>query len=502
VPLCAAADSFCNPVSPSVVTSHRKSVIVIGGGISGLAAAYALRRQSAETGLPLDCTVLEAAPVWGGKIITHRVGDLIMEAGPDSFLSQKPWALELCQQLGLADQLINTNPMEKKAFVFSRGRLHELPEGLVTFVPRQLGPFVRSGLLSWRGLARMGLDLVIPKRRAEGDESLASFFRRRFGREVFERVVEPLMAGIYAGDAEEMSLRATFPRFHELEQRHGSVMRGMIATRRARLQAGNGSAPGRTMFVTLRNGLGDLTASLVDHLRKDGIVLKSPVRVAALRVRSHQLGRWMYDVISDEGTAMSADALILAIPAYGAADLVRPLSPAAAGLLENIPYASTATVSLVYESHALTTRLQGSGFVVPRVEGRELLAATWTSLKWPHRASPNDVSVRCYVGGVGREAVLRQDDNSLIRCVREELRATAGITATPRYVEVNRWERAMPQYVLGHLDVIGRIEAAVSRFSGLVLTGAAYRGVGIPDCIKDATTAAAALMEYLRRPAA
>jgi oxygen-dependent protoporphyrinogen oxidase len=484
------------------VTSHRKSVIVIGGGISGLAAAYAVRRQAAEAGLPLDCTVLEAAPVWGGKIVTHRVGDLIMEAGPDSFLSQKPWALELCEQLGLADQLINTNPMEKKAFVFSRARLHELPEGLITFVPNQLGPFVRSGLLSWRGLARMGLDLTIPKRRTDNDESLASFFRRRFGKEAFERVMEPLMAGIYAGDAEQMSLRATFPRFHELEQRHGSVIRGMMAARKARLRGAGSSAPGRTMFVTLRNGLADLTAALVDSLQKDGVVLRAAARVEALRVRSHQLGRWMYDVIADDGTAMSADALMVAIPAYAAADLVRPLSPAAAGLLEQIPYASTATISLVYETHALTTRLEGSGFVVPRAEGRNLLAATWTSLKWPHRASPHDVSVRCYVGGVGREAMLRQDDDSLIRCVREELKAIAGITATPRYVEVNRWERAMPQYVLGHLDLIGRIEGAMSRFAGLALTGAAYRGVGIPDCIRDATTAATALMEYLRRPAA
>ena len=466
-----------------------------------MAAAYAVCRQAVQTGLPVNCTVLEAAPIWGGKIATHRVGELIMEAGPDSFLSQKPWALELCEQLGLGDQLINTNPIEKKAFVFSRGRLHELPEGLITFVPRQLGPFLRSGLLSWRGLARMGFDLVIPRRRTAEDESLASFFRRRFGREAFERVMEPLMAGIYAGDAEQMSLRATFPRFHELEQRHGSVIRGMMAARQARAPAGTGSEAGRTMFVSLRKGLGDLTAALVDRLEKDGVVLRSGARVAAVRVRSHQLGRWMYDVITDDGTAMAADGLIVAIPAYGAAELVRPLSPAAAGWLEQIPYASTATVSLVYESRDLAARLEGSGFVVPRVEGRELLAATWTSLKWPHRASPNDVSVRCYVGGVGRDAVLRQDDDSLIRCIREELRAIAGIAATPRYVEVNRWGRAMPQYILGHQELLDRIEAAMSRFSGLALTGAAYRGVGIPDCIRDGTAAAMAVMEYLRRPA-
>jgi oxygen-dependent protoporphyrinogen oxidase len=484
------------------VASHRKSIIVIGGGIAGLTAAYTLRRQADEAGLPLDCTVLEAASAWGGKIVTHHVGELVMEAGPDSFLSQKPWALQLCEQLGLGSEVINTNPMEKKAFVFSRGRLHELPEGLVMFVPRQLGPFLRSGLLSCRGLARMGLDLVIPRRRSEDDESLASFFRRRFGWEAFERVMEPLMAGIYAGDAEQMSLRATFPRFHELEQRHGSVIRGMMAARTAREQAGPGTAPTRTMFVTLRRGLSELIVALVDHLQKDRVVLRSGTRAAAVRVRSHQLGRWMYDVLCDDGTAMAADGLILAIPAYAAADLVRPLSPLAAGLLEEIPYASTATLSLVYEARDLAVRLEGSGFVVPRVEGRELLAATWTSLKWPHRASPEDVSVRCYVGGVGREAILQQDDASLIRHVRKELRSIAGITATPRYVEVNRWERAMPQYLVGHADRVDRIDAAMSRFSGLTLTGAAYRGIGIPDCIKDGAAAAAGLTAYLRRPAA
>jgi oxygen-dependent protoporphyrinogen oxidase len=483
------------------VTSHRKSVVIVGGGISGLATAHALQRQSTESKIPLACTVLEASLAWGGKIVTHRIGDLIMEAGPDSFLSQKPWALELCEELGLGSALLNTNPMEKKAFVFSRRRLHELPEGLVTFVPHQLGPFLRSGLLSWRGLARMGFDMVIPRRRSDEDESLAAFFRRRFGNEAFDRVMEPWMAGIYAGDADQMSLRATFPRFHELEQRHGSVIRGMMAARKARAAAGPGSGPARTMFVTLRNGLSELVTTLVDRLQKGRVACKAGVRVTALRVRSHQLGRWMYDVICDDGTALAADAPVLAVPAYGTADLVRPLSPAAAGLLEQIPYASTATMSLVYDTRDVATRLEGSGFVVPRVEGRELLAATWTSLKWPHRAPPNELSVRCYVGGVGRETALRQDDEALVRLIQKELHVIAGITAAPRYVEVNRWERAMPQYVIGHLERIGRIEAALSRFPGLALTGAAYRGVGIPDCIKDGKSVAAGLIEYLRAPA-
>lgn len=477
-----------------------KSVIIVGGGISGLSTAFALLEQAASADLPLSCTMLDAAPVWGGKIVTHRVGRWVMEAGPDSFLSQKPWAMDLCRRLGIDDQLINTNPVEKKASVLRGGQLHELPEGLVTFTPSQLGPFFRSGLLSWMDLARMGCDLLIPPRRSTDDESLAAFFRRRFGRHACERVMEPLMAGIYAGDAEQMSLRATFPRFYELEQTHGSVIRGMMAARRARAQTASDGRPKHTMFVTLKNGLADLVAGMTTRIQQGGGVLKAGVQAEALRVRSHQAGRWMYDVICSDGTAVSAEALVLATPAYVSADLVRPLSPLAAGLMETIPYASTATISLIYPASAVGRTLQGFGFVVPRVEDRDLIAATWTSIKWPHRAPPDEVSVRCYLGGVGREAILERDDEALVRCVRDELASIVGLQATPQYVEVNRWHRAMPQYTIGHLDRLTQLEAAVSRFGGLTITGAGYRGVGLPDCIRDGAETAARTLRYLQSP--
>ncbi len=480
------------------MTRTPKSVVIVGGGISGLSTAFALLEQAAAADLPIICTILDAAPTWGGKILTHRVGQLVMEAGPDSFLSQKPWAMELCRRLGMADQLINTNPVEKKASVLWGSRLHELPEGLVTFTPTQLGPFFRSGLLSWMDLARMGCDLLIPPRRSSDDESLAAFFRRRFGRHAFERVMEPLMAGIYAGDAEQMSLRATFPRFYELEQTHGSVIRGMMAARRARARQGSSGRPANTMFVSLRNGLGDLVTGLAGQIQKAGGILKAGVEAEAVRVRSHQAGRWMYDIICTDGTALSAEALVLATPAFVSAELVRPLSPMAGGLMDLIPYASTATISLIYPADAVGDRLQGFGFVVPRMEGRDLIAATWTSHKWPHRAPPQEVSVRCYLGGVGREAVLERDDDMLTHCVRGELTSIVGLQAAPHYVEVNRWHRAMPQYTIGHLDRLAQLEAAISRFGGLGITGAGYRGVGIPDCIRDGTETAAKTIRYLQ----
>ncbi len=469
-----------------------KHIVIVGGGIAGLSAAFHLHEQAAGAGVPLTCTLIEAGGDWGGKIVTHRVGDLTIEAGPDSFLSQKPWGLELCQKLGLSGRLINTNEHQKKTFVYSRGRLRELPEGLVVIVPTKLGPFLKSGLISWPGILRMGLDLALPARRGgDDDESMASFFSRRLGREAFERVVEPLMAGIYAGDATKISLRATFPRFLDLEQKHGSLIRGMLASRPA------GQPGGRTMFVTLQDGLAELVRALVTKLIGAGTRLMTRRTVTAIRVRqtslNHPIG-WTYDLTLGNGTVLSADAVVLATPAFVSAELVRPLSPIAAELLDAIPYASTATVSLAYKAGTLGDGVSGFGFVVPRVERRDLLAATWTSLKWPHRAPASQTLVRCYLGGVGREAILQEHDTALIRRVRDELRSIAGVQGEPDYVEVNRWDRGMPQYTLGHLDRLAIIQRSLDRYPGLVLAGAAYRGIGIPDCIRDGADAAGGLL--------
>ncbi|MGH7260849.1 MAG: protoporphyrinogen oxidase, partial [Nitrospiraceae bacterium] len=363
--------------------------------------------------------------------------------------------------------------------------------GLVVIVPTKLGPFLKGGLVSWPGILRMGMDLVLPAKRSGDDESLASFFSRRIGREAFERVVEPLMAGIYAGDATQISLRATFPRFLDLEQKHGSLIRGMLAGRPA------GAPSNRTMFVTLQGGLVELVQALVARLTAAGAKLMTQQPAAAIRVRqtstNHPIG-WTYDLTLDNGPVISADAVVLATPAFVSADLVRPLSPIAAELLGAIPYASTATVSLAYKAGTHGGEVNGFGFVVPRAEGRDLLAATWTSLKWPHRAPDSQTLVRCYLGGIGREAVLQDDDRALIRRVRDELQSIAGVTGEPVYAEVNRWDRGMPQYTLGHLDRLETIQRSLDRYPGLVLAGAAYRGIGIPDCIRDGTDAANVLI--------
>jgi oxygen-dependent protoporphyrinogen oxidase len=342
----------------------------------------------------------------------------------------------------------------------------------------------------------MGLEVVLPANRSGADESLASFVRRRFGREAFERMMEPLMAGIYAGDAEHMSIKATFPRFVELEQAHGSVLRGMLAARSSRTQELSGTVR-RTMFISLKPGLEALVTALVRRLTAQGVTVRSGVSVESLRVRSHRLGRWTYDIMLQDRSALSVDSLVLATPAFVAADLLRPLTPIAAGLLDMIPYASTGTVALAYPASVIGGNIQGFGFVVPRVERRDLIAATWTSLKWPHRAPPEQLLARCYVGGAGRESILELDDKALIARVRAELREICGLTAEPTYVEVNRWMQAMPQYLLGHLERLEQAEVALSRYGGLVLTGSAYRGVGIPDCIREGTVAAEKVVRYL-----
>jgi protoporphyrinogen/coproporphyrinogen III oxidase len=465
-----------------------RTVVIVGGGISGLATALSLMEQAGKAGLSLRCIVLECEHSWGGKIVTHRIGDIVTEAGPDSFLSQKQAGLDLCMKLGLADQLINTNETGKKACVLHRGQLHDLPEGLLSFVPKQLGSFLQSGLLSWSGLARMGLEFAVPPGSPRDDESLATFLRRRFGSQAYERVLEPLMAGIYAGDAEQMSLRATFPRFFELEQQHGSIVRGMMAAKQSALSTAS-SQPRRTMFVSLKHGLTELVTALTTRLTEQGVELRVGARVDALRVRSHELGRWMYDLILQDGSALSAESVVLATPAYVSADLLRPLTPIAGGLLDLIPYASTATIAMAFP-RTLTSAIEGFGFIIPRTEQRHLIAATWTSLKWPHRAPSDQLLVRCYVGGVGREDILQREDQALVATVREELAGICGIRAEPSYAEVNRWWKAMPQYTIGHLDRLRQLDAAVSRYPGLILTGAAYRGVGIPDCIRDGALAA------------
>jgi len=464
-----------------------RTVLIVGGGIAGLSAAYGLAESATSRDSPIQCTLVEAEPRLGGKILTEQVGGFVIEGGPDSFLSQKPWGVELCRRLGLADRVIGTNRDRRKTYVYSKGRLEELPEGLALGVPTKLGPFLKSGLLSWRGKLRLGAELLIPRRSAREDESLGAFFRRRLGEEALERIIEPLMTGIYAGDADSLSIQATFPRFPEMERQAGSIIRALLGSWRRH----QGEGPGGSPFVTLQGGLSEMVKALTARLGRLRVL--AGYRVRAVRVSGAPRG---YEVEIEGAAPLAVDALVLATPAYDAATLLEPLDGALGALLRGIPYASTATISLGFPREDFSHRLDGYGFVVPRIEGRALLAVTWTSSKWSHRAPDDAVLLRAYVGGAGRETVLERADDGLVSLVRAELRDMMGITEAPVLAKVYRWPRAMPQYLVGHLERLAAIDERLARWPGLFLTGAGYRGVGIPDCIGDGLDTAERVRAY------
>lgn len=436
--------------------------------------------------LPVHCTVVEREARWGGKILTNHLPNLLIEGGPDSFLTTKPWAMELCRTLGLEDQLIPTNAEHNRTFSLCRGVLRELPQGLLSFRPQRVETLVSGGLLSWRGLLRMGAERFWPSSfTGRSEETLASFFRRRFGAEAFDYLIEPLVAGIYAGDADELSVEATFPRFKELEQQYGSVIKGMREAQ-AKAMAGkppkaSGSSP--PLFMTLRNGLGELIGTLTQRLIARGVHLTTGSACHSVRAVPTSERAWSMNF--DDDAILAADAVVLTTPAFQTANIIRDLLPDVAKALEGIPYTSTATISLAYPTEAVERYIRGFGFVVPRKERRQLLAGTWTSLKWPFRSQKGETLIRCYVGGRGREHILENDDSNLVAFIRQELQSLVGITAAPTYTEIHRWNRGMPQYVIGHQARVAEIQEYLRPWPTLHISGAGLYGIGIPDCIRE-----------------
>jgi oxygen-dependent protoporphyrinogen oxidase len=491
-----------------------RGAVIVGGGIAGLAAAHRLQRLAPSTPL----TLFESERRLGGKILTESSAGFVVEAGPDSFLSYKPGALELCRELGLEERLRGPDETLRRTFVARGGRLHELPEGLTGLVPSRLGPLARSTLLSLRGKLRLGLEALVPPRRSGGDESLASFLSRRLGREAYEYLVEPLMAGIYAGDGGQLSLQATFPQLREMELRHGSLLRALRAARRAgssmavAATGGSAGAPpthapttgvaaGRTSpprrlpaFLTLEGGLGEMVEALQRRLER--VRLRLGERVARLSRAGDG-----YLIETDRGAAggepARVAAVVLAVPAPAAADVVAGLDPELARLLRGIPHVSTATVSLAFPASSLPRPLAGHGYIVPRAEGRPVLACTWSSSKFPHRAPAGSALVRVFVGRAGDDAAAEQEDARLVDLARRELRQALEIDAPPTLARVYRWPRGMPQYTLGHPQRLDEIDRRLQALPGLFLAGNAYRGVGLPDCIRSGETAAASAAAWL-----
>ena len=472
-------------------TAGRPHVVVVGGGIAGLAAAHRLTRLDP----PVAITLVEAEGRPGGKILTERVDGFLIEGGPDSFLSSKPRGVGLCADLGLAEQLRGTIPRRHRAFVLHGDRLHPLPEGLTGLVPTRLGPMLRTGLLSPRGKARLALDYLLPVRRDDDDESLAAFVRRRLGTEVYERLVEPLMAGIYAGDGDRLSLAATFPQLRRGEREHGSLIKGVLAAKRQSIATGAAPPP---PFVTPAGGLGELVDALVQHLRVAGVRLGLGTPAAALSVLAEG-DEPVHRVILEGGEPLEADAVILATPAFATAELVDDVDPILAATLRAIPYVSSAIITVAFPRSGVPHPLDGHGYVIPRVTGRPILACTWTSAKWSDRAPGGAALFRVFAGRDGQEEALAGSDDDLLALARAELHATLGVTLAPVLARVQRWPRGMPQYTLGHLDRLATIERRLAALPGLVVAGNAYRGVGIPDSIAAGEAAADAAHAWASR---
>ncbi len=472
-----------------------KNVIIIGGGAAGLGAAYKVKR-AAEEGHDVSFTLVEKDPRLGGKIASQRVADewdgaegaeFIIDGGPDCFLTSKPAVHRIAKMAGIEDDTLPTDDSRKKTLILSRGKLFEMPDGVMMFAPTKFVPFATTGLFSWPGKIRMGMDLFVPKKQVpEGtlnDETLESFIVRRMGRECLDRLAEPLVGGVHASDPKEMSLAATFPNLLEMEQKHGSMLKGFIAMRKMvedmkkKYPPQPGAKP-RTFFTSFTGGMQELTDAMssaagVENM-KTGAAVQAIERVGA-----------GYKVTLTDGTVLDGDAVIVATESWAAEPLMRPFDEAIADSLADIPFSTSATVSLGFKEDEVGIDMDAFGVLCPAGEKRALLAATFSSTKWPGRAPEGKVLLRGFVGGPQNQAIMDKSDAELIEIVKAEMRSILGVKGTALFARVYRWNLGMPQYTMGHLGRVEAIESRCSEIPGLALAGGSYRGVGIPNCIES-----------------
>jgi oxygen-dependent protoporphyrinogen oxidase len=484
-------------------------IAVVGAGIAGLATAHRLVELSRECQRhgrrqPIELMLLEAGRRLGGAIGTERTDGFVIESGPDSFISEKPWALKLCERIAFTQRLVRTRDEHRRTYVVHGGKLHALPDGFLLLAPTQFWPLIASRLFSWPGKLRMALDLVLPRGPERPDESLGAFVTRRLGRQALERVAQPLVGGIYTADPDDLSLAATMPRFLAMERESRSVIWAMwTAQRRMAAAGGAGRATsghatsGRatsgarwSLFVSVDDGMQSLIDALAQRLPEGVVRLGSAV--ASLRREAHG-----WKIVTGNSGVIEADAVVLATPAHQSARFVADLDPDLADELRGIPYASSATVSLAYRNDQIPRGLDGFGFVVPLVEARSIVACTYSSMKYPGRAPEGHALLRAFVGGAMQQSLFEQDDAAMIESVRRELRALLGIASEPLLTRIHRHPQAMPQYRVGHLDRMARVDAALARHAGLAVAGNAYRGVGIPDCVHSGELAAEAVWNDL-----
>jgi oxygen-dependent protoporphyrinogen oxidase len=471
-----------------------KHIVIVGGGVAGLGAAYKIKR-AADEGHEVAFTLVEKDARLGGKIATEIVedepdgaaGSFVVDGGPDCFLTSKPAVHRIAKLMGTFDDELPTDDSRKKTLILSRGDLHEMPDGVMMFAPTKFWPFVTTGLFTWPGKIRMGMDLFIPKKRVpddeRNDETLEHFIRRRMGRECLDHLAEPLVGGVHASDPKKMSLAATFPNLLDMEQEHGSMLKGFLAMRRKvdemrkKYPPKPGAKP-RTFFTSFETGMQALTDSMADAAGASAMRTGTGVKAIA-----RDGDGWK--VTLDDDQTVDADAVIVATESWAAEPLMREVDPTIAAALSKIESSSSATVSLAFDEDEIGIDLDAFGVLCPAVEERALMAATYSSTKWPGRAPAGKVLLRGFVGGPQNQEIMNLSDSELVDVVLSEMRAILGVQGDPLFSRVFRWNLGMPQYTMGHLDRVELIERRSENIAGLALAGGSYRGVGIPNCIES-----------------
>lgn len=463
---------------------NRRKVIVLGAGISGLAAARRLLAGGAEVSL------WESTSRVGGVIDTVERGGLQFEQSTDNFITTVPTVIDLCRELGLENDLVQTNNRDRRTYVVRKRRLYPLPDGFMMLAPTKLWPMVVTPLLSPLGKLRAGLELIIPRKKDLADETIGCFARRRLGRQVTERIVEPLLSGIYAGDAEKISLDATLPRFRELEKKYRSLIvamsLGQRAARRAKRQEESGAR--YSLFMTLRSGLAELPKAIARQFPE------GTLRLNHRAVSVDRLAPDQWRVVDDTGQSETSQAVICALPSYAAGGLFADSVPEVACFYDAIEQTGCAVCSMAFKSEQIQERFAGMGFVVPAIEGGILVAGSFSSRKYPHRAPEGITLLRLFVGGARAPEVVEMEPNALTRRVLEEIRPMLRIEGEPIDSEIARWPRGMPQYYLGHLDRLAELEKTLRRYPHLALCGNSFRGVGIPACVESGYRAAESIL--------
>ncbi len=472
----------------------RLRIAVIGGGISGLAAAHRARELHPSA----DVVLFEASKHLGGVLQTETRDGFLIEHGADNFITTVPWAVDFCRRIGFAEELVPTNPSHRGAFVVRRGQLRRIPPGFIVMAPSRLLPVALTPILSPRGKLRMACERFVPRRGSDEDESLASFVTRRFGREMYERLAQPLVASIYAADAEKLSLAATMPRFLQMEREHGSLTRAMLRERKVRRDSADKESGGvrYSQFVAPRRGMSSLVRAIVEHLQNVRLLVDSPVE--KLTPTSDQ--RWRLDIGGRKSRQMTCHAVILATPSHHSARLLQAVDALLAANLARIEYGSSAIISCGFRREQIGHPLDSFGVVVPLVERRKILSASFSSVKYPGRAPDGSVLLRVFVGGACQSELLDLTDAELLELAQRELADLLAIEGQPVLQHVTRNSRSMPQYHVGHQSLVARIEAGAAKLPGFALASNALHGVGVPNCIHTGERAAEQLLSKLSQP--